>query len=97
MECIVIVQPACVPIREMWQLGRDTIIYQPAKLSQGWSIGDGSGPGRPVKGYDMTSLQTVPCHIAGMLAFVLLEEKMVSNSLIDLQNLLVKALIHIAL
>ena len=29
---------------------------------------DRSGPGRPVKGYDMTSLQTVPCHIAGMLA-----------------------------
>ena len=31
-------------------------------------IGDGSEPGRPVKGYDMTSLQTVPCHFAGMLA-----------------------------
>ena len=26
VECIVIVQPACVPIQEMWQLGRDTIM-----------------------------------------------------------------------
>ena len=32
----------------------------------GWSIEDGSGSGKPVKGYDMTSLQTVPCHSAGM-------------------------------
>ena len=35
-------------------------------------MGDGLGRGVPVNGYDMgydmTSLQTVPCHIAGMLA-----------------------------
>ena len=30
------------------------------------SIGNGLGPRRPVKGYDMTILQTVLCHIAGM-------------------------------
>ena len=30
VECIIIVQPANVSIREMWQLGMDTIIYPPA-------------------------------------------------------------------
>ena len=30
VEYIVIVQPASVQIWEMWQLGRDTIMYQPA-------------------------------------------------------------------
>ena len=33
---------------------------------------------------DMTGLQTVPCHIAGMvLGIVLLEDKIASNGLID--------------
>ena len=30
LECITIVQPASVPIQEMWQLGRETIMYPPA-------------------------------------------------------------------
>ena len=30
VEYIAIVQPACVRIREMWQLGRDMITYPPA-------------------------------------------------------------------
>ena len=38
------------------------------RISQGWPIGDGLGPGRPVKGYDMTGLQTVPCPIVQVLA-----------------------------
>ena len=42
VEYIAIVEPASIQIWEMWQLGRDTIIYPP--------IGDGSGPGRSVKG-----------------------------------------------
>ena len=45
------------------------------------------------RGYDMASLQTVPCHIAGI---VLLEERDVSNSLI-LQDMWVKDFIYIAL
>ena len=53
-------------------------------------------PGRPAKEYDMTSLQTVPCQCR-YAGIVLLEENFVSNSLIDLQDLWVKALIHIAL
>ena len=44
------------------------------------------------RGYDMTSLQTVPCHIAGIL-----EENIVSNSLINLQDMWVKDFIYIAL
>ena len=55
-------------------------MYPPAKIVQGVVIGDCLGPGRPVKGYDMTNFQTVPWHIAGT---ALLEEKIVSNSLID--------------
>ena len=42
--------------------------------------------------YDMTSLQTVPCHIAGML-----ELSCVSNSLINLQGMGVKDFIYKAL
>ena len=46
----------------------------------------------------MTGLQTVPCHIAGMgLGIVFLEEKIVSNSLIDRQDMRVKDFIHMAL
>ena len=65
------------------------------RLSQGWSIEGGWGPGRPVKGYDQLANRCLPyCRYAGI---VLLEENIVSNSLIDLQDLLVKALINIAL
>ena len=48
-----------------------------ARKGYDWSIGDGSGPGRPVKEYDKTSLPTVPlphCRYAGI---ALLEEKTV--------------------
>ena len=46
----------------------------------------------------MTGLQTVPCHIADMVSgIVLLEEKIVSNSLRDRQDMPVKDFIHIAL
>ena len=51
---------------------------------------------RQSRGYDMTSLQTVPCHIVGVLALSLAKEKIVSNSLIDLQDMWVKDFIHIA-
>ena len=48
--------------------------------------------------YDMTSLQTVSCHIASMVVLIdLLEEKIVSNSLIDSQDWWVKHFIYIAL
>ena len=46
-------------------------------------------------GYVITSLKTVPCDIAGT-EIVLLEEKIVSNSLI-LQDMLMKDFIYIAL
>ena len=46
----------------------------------------------------MTDLQTVPCHIAGMgLGIVLLEDQIVSNSLINQQDMQVKDFIHMAL
>ena len=46
----------------------------------------------------MTGLLTVPCHIADMvLDIVLLEEKIVSNSRKDRQDIPVKDFIHIAL
>ena len=48
-------------------------------------------------GYDMTSLQTVPCHTAGMLELILLKEKIVSNSLIIWQDMWDKDFIYIAL
>ena len=34
VECIAIVQPASFPIREIWRLGRDTIMYPPAQIIQ---------------------------------------------------------------
>ena len=46
----------------------------------------------------MTSLQSVPCHNAGMgSGIVLLEEKIVSNSPVDRQDMWIKDFIHIAL
>ena len=68
VECTVTLQPASFPIWEMWRLGSDTIMYPPVQVIHDWSIRDCLGPGRPVKGYDMTIFQTVPCHIARMSA-----------------------------
>ena len=46
----------------------------------------------------MTDLKTVPCHIAGMgLSIVLLEDEIVSNSLINRQDMRVKDFIHMVL
>ena len=46
----------------------------------------------------MTGLQTVPCHIAGMgRGIALLEEKIVSNRLIDQYDRRWKDFIHIVL
>ena len=56
--------------------------------------GDPEGQSR---GYDITSLQTVPCHIAGMLILSYWKRKNVSNSQIVLQDMWVKDFIHIAL
>ena len=44
------------------------------------------------RGYEMTSLQTVPRHIADIAGIVLLEDKIVFNSLINLQDTWVKDL-----
>ena len=67
MEYIAIDQPASVQIWEVWQLGRDAIMYLPA-----YNMGDLSEIYRDPEGqsrwYDMTSLQTVSFHIAGLLA-----------------------------
>ena len=35
-------------------------------LSHCAPLGDGLGSGRPVRGYNMTTLLPVPCHITGM-------------------------------
>ena len=69
--------------------------YRRSIISQTWSIGDGSGSRRPVRGYNMTTLLTVPCHIAGIWDIVLLEKKIVSKSPIDKQDMWAKDLIHI--
>ena len=46
----------------------------------------------------MTGLQTVPCHIAGMgLDIVLLEDKIVSYSLIERQDMRLRDFIHMVL
>ena len=71
--------------------------YRQPRVSQGWPIGDGSGPRRPVKGvkHDQLANSSLPyCRYAGI---VLLEEKIVSNSLINLQDMWVKDFIYIAL
>ena len=43
-------------------------MYPPVPNIPGWSIEDGLGSEKPGKGYDVTSLQTVPFHSAGMRA-----------------------------
>ena len=49
------------------------------------------------RGYDMTSFKTMYCHIAGMLALSCWNSKIVSNSLINLQDIWVKDFISIPL
>ena len=68
-----------------------------SRLSQGRSIRDDLGPGRLVKGYNMASLQTCFLPHCSYAAIVLLEEKIVSNILIDWHDMCVKALILITL
>ena len=69
MECVAIVQPAGVPIQVMWQLGRDTShVPVGLKYPRGGQLEMARDPEGQARGYDMTSLQTVPCHIAGMVA-----------------------------
>ena len=67
------------------------------RISQGRSIEDGSEPWRPVNGvwHDQLANCSLPyCRYGGN---VLLEEKIVSNSLIDLQDMRAKDFIRIAL
>ena len=60
MKCVAIVKPAGGPIQVMWQLGMDrSHVHARRGL-----IGDVPESGKQ----DMTSLQTVLCHIAGMRA-----------------------------
>ena len=49
-------------------------------------------PEGQLRGYDMTSLQTAPCQIAGMLAL-----SSCTNSLINLQDMWTKDFIYVAL
>ena len=67
MECVATIQSAGVPFLEIWQLGRDTrhvpdgLEYlKGGRLDMDW---DSEGQSR---WYDITSLQTVPCHIVGI-------------------------------
>ena len=67
------------------------------RISQGWPIGDGSGLVRPVKGVghnQLTNSSLPYCRYAGI---VLLEEKIASNRLINLQDMWMKDFIYIAL
>ena len=77
MECVTIVQPAGVTIWMMWQLGRDTsnvpVGVEYLRDSQLEMDGDPEGQS---SGYDMTSMQIVPCHIAGMGALYLWSRKL---------------------
>ena len=63
-------------------------------ISQGWPIEDASGPGTAVKGvwFDQLANSSLPyCRYAGI---VLLKEKIVSNSLIDLEDMWLRDFIH---
>ena len=63
VECVAIVKQAGVSIQVMWQLGN-----VPACLEypRGRRSEVDRNPEGQSRGYDMTSLQTVPCHITGM-------------------------------
>ena len=71
-------------------------IHMP-RIPQGWPIGDGSGPGRPVKEvcHDQLANRSLPYY--RYTGTVSLEEKIVSTSLIHLQDMWVKDFIYIAL
>ena len=64
VELIAIVQPASV--QKFGKCGRWEGIWpciRKTRIPQGWPIGDGLGPRRKIKGYDMSNLQTLPCPI----------------------------------
>ena len=69
VEYIAIVQPACVQIRENVAAGKayDHVSANLEYPMSGRSEMDRDPEGQ-LRGKGMTSLQTVPCHIAGMLA-----------------------------
>ena len=89
----------CSTIRVLWQLGWDTShVTAGLKYPRGGKLEmdrDLEGQSRGYM-YDMTSLQTVPCHIAGMGALSCWK-KNVSNSLIYWQDMLLKDFIHLVL
>ena len=68
VECIAIVKPAGVPIWILWQLGRDDASHVPASLNypRGGRLEMDRDQEGQSRGYDMTSLHTVPCHISDM-------------------------------
>ena len=87
---IVIIQPASVQIWEMWQLGRDTIMYPPTSNIPGVADRRWIGTQKASQGvwHDQLANSFLPyCRYAGI---DLPEEKIVSNSLIDLQDMWVK-------
>ena len=97
MKCIAIVQPASFRIRETWRRGKDTIMNPPTKIIPGvvdlrWI--------RTLKAsqgvwHDQLSNSSLSyCRYAGI---VLLEEKIVSNSLINWQDMWIGAFINITL
>ena len=66
VECVAIVHPAGVPIRVLY-VERDTR-HVPTGLEypRGRRLEMDWDPEGQARGYDMTSLQTCPCFIAGM-------------------------------
>ena len=88
---------ASVPIQEMWQLGRDMIIYPPVQIIPGvvdqrWigtsEAGQGVWHGQPVNMF--LAILHVCWHCLGGRDFF-------SNILLDWHDMCVKAFIHIAL
>ena len=68
------------------------------RISQRCPIGDRSEDMDGQSSDDITDLQTVPCHIAGMgLHIVLLEDKIVCYSRIERQGMRLRDFIHMAL
>ena len=86
VECIDIVQPASVPIREMWQLGRDMIDRSEMDRDP---VGQSRSMTRQACQQFLATLQ-VCWHC-------LARRENCFNSLLDLQDLWVKALLHIVL
>ena len=81
MEYVAIVQPAGVPIRVMLQLGKDTSrVPAGIKYPSGGRFAMDLDQEGQSRGYDVTSLQTVPCHIAGMGALSCWNRKLVGRT-----------------